>query len=455
MTITHRIPDNNRDDDDSSSSVDTQDALLDLLGLSSHAQGGSPDDTKSPPLSSILVMDEEACETIVSDHPEAAAIPIALPPKCSRYGHVPEDCAAVIIPGFYSPAECQALLQLGQRTGFQYITQASHVAPDGSTYTVQLQNPNPHKLAVLEHPPTIAGLWHKLVHSHHVLQADWMTRYRARTGYAAAVGLNPRVRVLQYDASDNDRFEAHFDATTQVKAANGSMQTSRLTVLLYLNTGGGVDFEGGETLYLDAPIMGSEKPTLVQSATTTTTTNHQVKVVPQQGTLVVFEHNLFHAGAPLVRGTKHVMRTDILFDLPEEDAWGECPNNQTTVNDSQDDVGDDPNQSTTGNSVLDLCQEMNWSPEDQSVLQDMGLLDMTLESFLVPGTAILTELLTDGGIDGSFLRDLLKVAKERVLGGGEKSTLNVLVDEASSNYTAFCREEVMATHRGFRVRGNL
>ena len=411
MTITHRTPKNN-EEDDSSSSVDTQDALLELLGLSSQAQGSSPSDAKSPPLSSILVMqDEEECETCVSNL--EAAIPIELPPKCSRYGHAPQDCAAVVIPAFYSPAECQNLIQWGQKTGFQYITEASHVAPDGTSYTVQLQNPNPHKLAVLEHKPTIAGLWHKLVHSHNIFQADWMTRYRTRTGYAAPVGLNPRVRVLQYDASDNDRFEAHFDATTQVKVANGSTQTSRLTVLLYLNTGGGIDFEGGETLYLDAHI-GSD------NSVKTAATVNQVKVVPQQGTLVAFEHDLYHAGAPLVWGTKHVMRTDILFDLPEDDSPREGQCNQKAFNSQETKSGDTSLSSNIENghrstTVLALCQEMNWSQHQQSVLHDMGLLDTTLESFLVPGTTILTELLTDGGIDGSSLKDFLKVAQERVL----------------------------------------
>ena len=421
ITITHRMPDKNKDDDSSLSSVDTQDAFLDLLGLSNRAQGGSSQssDTESAPLSSILVMEvEEECETDA----KKVAIAIKLPPRCSRYGHAPKDCTAVVIPGFYSSTECEKLLQLGQCTGFQYISEASHVAPDGSTYTVQLQNPNPHKLAILEHAPTITGLWHKLVHSYNILHADWMMRYRTRTGYGAPVGLNPRLRVLQYDASDKDRFEAHFDATTRVKASNGTIQTSRLTVLLYLNSGDGVDFEGGETLYLDAPIVGSEN-SLLQKTTTKTgisAANHQVQVVPQQGTLVVFEHDLFHAGAPLVWGTKHVMRTDILFDLPEEDAWGDCPRNQPLGMVQGETNDGNNNQNTTGNSVLDLCQEMNWPQEDQSILQDMGLLDMTIESFLVPGTAILTELLTDGGIDGSSLKDFLDVAKERIVGVGAK-----------------------------------
>lgn len=404
--------------DDDESSIDTEEALLQFLGLSNQDQRSSSG-IVSPPLSAVIVMDEEEQkgDAFVSSCREV--YPIELPPRCSRYGHAPGDCAAVVIPVFYSPSECQNLLRLGQKTGFQYITQASHLAPDGSSYTVQLQYPNPHKLAVMEHSPTIAAIWYKLVHSHRLLQADWMVRFQKRSGYKAPVGLNPRVRVLQYDASDNDRFEAHFDATTQVRSSHGHNQTSRLTVLLYLNTGGGVDFDGGETIYSDAHIGG-------RNAGKRAAAVKQVKVVPQQGTLVVFEHDLYHSGAPLLWGTKHVMRTDILFDCHENDFLEEEDNNpqetasgSTSATEGVQHGSDD--ESAASSSVLDLCQEMKWSHREQSILQDMGLMDMTLESFLVPGPVILTELLADGGIDGSSVEEFLKVAQERVSGRANTS----------------------------------
>jgi len=51
---------------------------------------------------------------------------------------------------------------LSFRTSSKYITYASHVAPDGMHYTVPFQNPNPHKLSVMEQPSIIDALWKRL-----------------------------------------------------------------------------------------------------------------------------------------------------------------------------------------------------------------------------------------------------------------------------------------------------
>ena len=104
-------------------------------------------------------------------------------------------------------------------------------------------------MAVLEDARTIEWMWQRLKKACNLHSAPWLTQFQQRTNCGPPLGLNPRLRVLQYDATDNDRFEPHFDATTHV-----GNQTSLITVLLYLNTGDGMDFEGGETLYLDSHI---------------------------------------------------------------------------------------------------------------------------------------------------------------------------------------------------------
>ena len=71
---------------------------------------------------------------------------------------------------------------------------------------------------------------------------------------AESTCLNPRMRILKYDAKDDDRFDAHFDATTEIDVEYGDNQKdiskkmkSLITVLVYLNNGDGVDFVVGET----------------------------------------------------------------------------------------------------------------------------------------------------------------------------------------------------------------
>ena len=58
---------------------------------------------------------------------------------------------------------------------------------------------------------------------------------------------------------------------------------SLVTVLLYLNDGGGRAFRGGETAFLDFQD-GATQPSLVE---------------PRCGRAVIFEHALWHAGLPL------------------------------------------------------------------------------------------------------------------------------------------------------------
>ena len=58
------------------------------------------------------------------------------------------------------------------------------------------------------------------------------------------------------------------------------------TAMVYLND----DFEGGTTDFLRGP-----------------------SVVPRRSMLLLFEHELVHQGAPVLRGCKYVLRTDVMF----------------------------------------------------------------------------------------------------------------------------------------------
>jgi hypothetical protein len=349
-------------EEDDSSSVDTQDAFLDMLGLT--VGNDIP----------CLDLQEEELETDVAQDssfsPQFSTI--SLPRKCSRHFYPPDDCLAFRIENLYSKSACQQLIQTASTrnaSGFQYITEATHTTPDGSKYSVQLQNPNPHKLSLFYHPPTVERMWQSL-------RACIMPRIQSfieRTNCGEPLGLNPKLRVLRYDSSDNDRFEAHFDATTMV----GPNQKSLLTVLLYLNDGGGQEFEGGETLYLDNNNISN-----------TTQDDHVTKVTPSAGSVVIFEHDLFHSGAPLLWGTKYVLRTDILFALDETNEA--CP--QSASDPSAEEVG---RPSETSDLVSDLCTELSLSSEEQAVLEEMGLLEITIDSFLAPGITMLKMMLQD------------------------------------------------------------
>lgn len=129
------------------------------------------------------------------------------------------------------------------------------------------------------------------------------------------------------------------------------------------------------------------------------------------GRVCLFEHDLFHSGAPLYNGTKYVMRTDILFD--------EIINNdnheQTEACDSQ--LGNTRKKENTVTLVSDLCTELEFQETYIEILNDLNLLSISCESLLSPGITLLRQMLIDCGIDMDTVHRLtaraLEVMKSR------------------------------------------
>ena len=351
----------------SSSSADSDECFLALLGLSKF------NDVSTKEEEGVI----DCCKADIIKTNDTAVLEV--PHRCSRYLHHPSDCAAFVIDYFLDAYECEQLIHLASKlssTGFHYVTEASHVDNDGITHIVKLQEANKHKLSVFEHRPTISMLWEKMAP---IIQPH-MRNFIAQTNCGQPVGLNPRLRVLRYDATDNDVFEPHFDATTKVNKT-----TSLLTVLIYLND----DFSGGETCYLDHHISRN-----IDSCT---------KIVPSTGKVVIFEHDLFHSSIPLEVGTKYVLRTDVLFDIDTSDGsiGVDKPRRQ-----ADKDGGNDRKLCTT---ILEVCQLLEFSEEDKQSLDEFGLLDMTLDALFAPGVSAVKQMLHDA-LDERHATLLLKAA---------------------------------------------
>jgi hypothetical protein len=103
------------------------------------------------------------------------------------------------------------------------------------------------------------------------------------------VGINPRFRACRYAAGQ--AFPVHQDGVF-----HGPDHTeSRLTFMVYLDEPPA--FEGGDTRFF-ADRQGL---------------HHTLSVQPRQGTLILFGHALWHDGAPVLHGTKRVLRSDVLY----------------------------------------------------------------------------------------------------------------------------------------------
>ena len=106
------------------------------------------------------------------------------------------------------------------------------------------------------------------------------------------IGLNERFRFYRYQSGQT--FKPHWDGIY----ARSDWESSQLSLLIYLSA----DFVGGETIFYQDTAM--RKPCLE---------TRQAVVVPQQGQVLIFEHQQLHEGAPVTSGVKYVLRTDVMY----------------------------------------------------------------------------------------------------------------------------------------------
>jgi WD40 repeat protein len=73
-----------------------------------------------------------------------------------------------------------------------------------------------------------------------------------------------------------------------------------LTFMIYLNDGS--EFSGGDTLFFaNGPRASPDANPVV------------ARVRPKMGSLILFDHGIWHAGETVTSGTKYIMRSDVLF----------------------------------------------------------------------------------------------------------------------------------------------
>lgn len=305
----------------------------------------------------------------------------------SKQGHSASNCLALVLDDVLTLEECDILIAGGKKTGFQYIRQAKHMI-DGKEYSIPIQNPREYKVAVFNDDDQTVKLSDLLWNRINARISKPIKQFADRDGYGAALGVNQRLRVLHY--SNNDHFVPHFDL---VVADDDHSTHSLLTVLVYLNNGNGSDFSGGETLFLNQQNV-----------------EIAVGVKPRAGRVVVFEHELFHCGSPLVpisdnrskyAGSKYVMRTDVMFNIAKVMEGGGVR--------SKD-------EGTDFSSVSEMLDKVGLSHLN-SALSEQGLLG-TMEAFRAAGEvaidAILTEtMLEDTAIDVEHIKLIVEAAFHR------------------------------------------
>ncbi len=180
-----------------------------------------------------------------------------------------------VVPGFLTPLECRELIALAEAKGFQS--------------------------ASTDYPPTYRSN-DRLVHDDDSLSRHLFHRLRSfapqvLSGSWRLDGVNERLRFCRYTAQQ--RFNIHQDGVHH-RAFN---RRSLLTFMVYLTDREA--FSGGDTeFFADGPRAtpgGSAQPEVV------------ARVRPTIGTLILFEHRIWHAGATVTSGTKYILRSDVLY----------------------------------------------------------------------------------------------------------------------------------------------
>ncbi len=188
--------------------------------------------------------------------------------------------ACTLIRDFLSPADCSALIAQAEARGF---------ASAELDYPPSYRN---NDRQVLDDPAMADRLLRRLACQldgalETLLPAELRTEWRLR-------GINDRIRLCRY--REGQQFRIHQDGVHH----RGPDCRSMLTFMVYLTDGD--EFDGGDTLfYAGGPSHGEREQDVV------------ARVRPTAGSLILFDHGIWHAGATVTRGTKYVLRSDLLF----------------------------------------------------------------------------------------------------------------------------------------------
>jgi prolyl 4-hydroxylase len=171
------------------------------------------------------------------------------------------------VPGLFTAEECDQYVALAESIGFG-------AAPITTAYG-PVMNPSvrDNERVMLDDVPRARLLWRRI---------EPFVREFAPFDHVRPVGVNERLRFYRYDPGQ--AFRWHRDGFFE-RLDSPLRERSRLTYMVYLND----DFEGGQTAFV----------------------GHDVK--PVKGMALVFHHPILHQGAPVKRGRKYVLRTDVMY----------------------------------------------------------------------------------------------------------------------------------------------
>jgi prolyl 4-hydroxylase len=178
-----------------------------------------------------------------------------------------EDKPSFLLYNVLTPLECEHLIKQTEQVGYDVMPEYS-------------QSYRSNTRVIIDDRDLAECIWNRIKDQ----IPPKFKAYEKPGGDWIATELNERWRFCRY--VEGQHFSRHCDSFFM----RSSTEKSRLTFMLYLNGG----FEGGATIFL--PAVGGP-----------------VRVEPEAGLLLVFQHNILHEGEQLRSGKKYIMRSDVMY----------------------------------------------------------------------------------------------------------------------------------------------
>jgi predicted 2-oxoglutarate/Fe(II)-dependent dioxygenase YbiX len=183
------------------------------------------------------------------------------------------------VSNIFSAEECLELTQRAEAIGFEA---ASVRTSNGPQMLTHIRN---NDRAVLPDPQLAAEMWQRIRAFLPVLDG------------CVASGVDTELRFYRYVPGQH--FKRHKDGSVTSRSGH----TSKLSYLVYLND----DCDGGSTTFREYRDINGHQEKLEQI------------ISPTAGTALLFRHERWHEGSPVISGVKYVLRTDVFY-MPGESA---------------------------------------------------------------------------------------------------------------------------------------
>ena len=176
------------------------------------------------------------------------------------------------VQNVYSRDECAGLIQRAESIGFEPASVRTH---SGQAMITKIRNNDRVSFSDIE---LANDMWRRISGLLPELDGEFPT------------GIDHNLRFYRY--VPGQKFKRHRDGAV----TNQKGETSKLSYLIYLN-----NCDGGETIFTDYVETDGNREKI------------ELRIAPEPGLALLFRHERWHEGSPVVTGEKYVLRSDVFY----------------------------------------------------------------------------------------------------------------------------------------------